>query len=164
VEIMNLNQAIIELYRFTKLNKGLLNFADIAKIFGCTRGYPAKLAKENKELNEDQIMQLEHRFNFHFFDRESAIKRLEAISKIKPVYIGDYDEFTLYDLQELAELHNVNLNYLLCGVGDMFIKSFDEQLEEKKKEIEPQVKKEASEMFEEMGLFVGDDGIVRKKK
>ena len=118
---MNINQAIIELYRFTKLNKGLLNYSDIAKIFGCTRGYVAKMAKENKELNEEQVAQLEHRFKFSFFDREAAIKRLEEISQKIPIHIGDYEEFTLYDFQELSEVYNVNLNYLISGIGSMLI-------------------------------------------
>lgn len=146
---MNINQAIIELYRFTKLNKGLLSYADIAKIFGCTRSHPAKMAKEGRELNKDQIIQLERRFNFSFFDRESATKRLEAISKFKPLYIGDYEEFSLYDLQELVKVHNVNLNYLLCGEGEMFI---DEENKTLPPDLKDLVRQEVSEVLKIRGF------------
>jgi len=147
---MNINQAIIELYRFTKLNEGLLSYAYLAKIFGCSRSYVSEMAKADKDLDENKIALLEHRYNFSFFDRENAKKRLIEVADCLAIKLHDYEEFTLFDLDELVKLYNVNLNYILCGVGDMFIAK--DPTSNKDEDLDTKIENRINEILEKRGL------------
>lgn len=47
---------------------------------------------------------------------------------------GDFSGKTY---KKLVEIHNINLNWLIAGEGEMLIKSFNEQIAEQKAKLEP---------------------------
>lgn len=92
----------------------------------------------------DKYLELLHSLRLKQIDL--ATKLNISRQRISDIFNGRSD-FSEEQKIVLCKEYNVSLNWLIADIGEMFIKSFSDQIEEKKQKLEP-----LADSIAEMGL------------